>query len=320
MSFGCLRGRYLNYKLFINKIITLDNTVRNSVNLFPSEEGRVFFERVVEDAGDGYSGQFLWPRQKRKDGKWFGFDKEILARKRGQYLNKMQFRAQYYNDPSDPDNVPVDSSRFQYYDPKYLVRQGGRWFYKDERLNLVAAVDFAFTMNKHSDWTCIVVLGMDSNHNIYVMDIDRFQTDRVSVIYEHIVNLVNKWDFRKLRAEVTAAQSMIVSELKNTYIKPNGIALSIDEHRPSRYQGSKEERIGAIVEPRYDNMQVFHYRGGNCHLLEEELQSRNPAHDDIKDALAAAIEIAVKPSGSRAGAGFQRQQPNWHKRFGGRSF
>ena len=38
----------MNYKLFINKIITLDNTVRNSVNLFPSEEGRVFFERVVE--------------------------------------------------------------------------------------------------------------------------------------------------------------------------------------------------------------------------------------------------------------------------------
>ena len=28
------------------------------------------FERVVEDAGDG-AGQFLWPRQKRKDGRWF---------------------------------------------------------------------------------------------------------------------------------------------------------------------------------------------------------------------------------------------------------
>ena len=42
-----------------------------------------------------------------RDGKWFGFDLKILAKKRGQYLDKGQFRAQYYNDPSDPDNVPV---------------------------------------------------------------------------------------------------------------------------------------------------------------------------------------------------------------------
>lgn len=277
------------------------------------------FERVVEDAGDG-TGEFLWPRQKRKDGKWFGFDREILARKRGQYLNKMQFRAQYYNDPSDPDNVPVDSTRFQYYEPKYLERHNGKWFYKGEKLNLVAAVDFAYTLNKHSDWTCIVVIGINSENDIFVLDIERFQTDRVSVIYEHILHLVQKWDFRKLRAEVTAAQSMIVNELKNTYIKPNGIALSIDEHKPNRYLGSKEERIAAIVEPRYDNLQVYHYRGGNCHLLEEELQSRNPAHDDIKDALAAAIEIAVKPTGGRLMSKMNKEQPVWHSRFGGRAF
>ena len=64
------------------------------------------FEQPVEDRGDG-TGEFLWPRQQRKDGKWFGFDISILAKKRGKYLDKGQYRAQYYNDPSDPDNVPV---------------------------------------------------------------------------------------------------------------------------------------------------------------------------------------------------------------------
>ena len=57
------------------------------------------FERRVEDQGDG-TGQFLWPRQQRSDGKWFGFDARILAKKRAQYLDKTQFRAQYYNDPN----------------------------------------------------------------------------------------------------------------------------------------------------------------------------------------------------------------------------
>ena len=62
------------------------------------------FERPVEDRGDG-TGEMLWPRSQRRDGKWFGFDIKVLAKKRGQYLDKGQFRAQYYNDPSDPDNV-----------------------------------------------------------------------------------------------------------------------------------------------------------------------------------------------------------------------
>ena len=75
------------------------------------------FEKPVEDRGDG-TGEFLWPRSQRKDGKWFGFDLKILAKKRGQYLDKGQFRAQYYNDPSDPDNVPVGSEKFQYYESK----------------------------------------------------------------------------------------------------------------------------------------------------------------------------------------------------------
>jgi hypothetical protein len=74
---------------------------------------------------------FLWPRQQRKDGKWFGFDMKILAKKRGQYLDKGQFRAQYYNDPSDPDNVPVRPDKFQYFERKFLREENGFMFYKE---------------------------------------------------------------------------------------------------------------------------------------------------------------------------------------------
>ena len=37
-------------------------------------------------------------------------------------------------------------------------------------------------------------------------------------------------------------------------------------------------------------------RGGECQTLEEELATRNPAHDDIIDAFANAIDISVKPT------------------------
>ena len=40
---------------------------------------------------------------------------------------------------------------------------------------------------------------------------------------------------------------------------------------------------------------MWHYKGGNCNLLEEEIIMAKPPHDDIKDALTAAIDIAVAP-------------------------
>ena len=40
---------------------------------------------------------------------------------------------------------------------------------------------------------------------------------------------------------------------------------------------------------------MWHYKGGNCNLLEEEIILAKPPHDDIKDALTAVIDIAVAP-------------------------
>ncbi len=74
-----------------------------------------------------------------------------------------------------------------------------------------------------------------------------------------------------------------------------GLALVVDEYRPSRWQGSKEERIMATLEPKYANRQMWHYPSGNCQLLEEELVFTNPPHDDVKDALASAVDFAVAP-------------------------
>lgn len=275
------------------------------------------FERAVEDAGDG-TGQFLWPRQRRSDGKFFGFDRQVLAKKRAQYLDKTQFRAQYYNDPSDPDTRPVDYDKFQYYQKEHLTNNGGSWYYRDRKLNVFAAIDFAYSTKKRADYTAIVVIGVDFENNVYVLDIDRFKTDKISEYFSHLLDMINKWDFRKLRAEVTAAQAAIVKELKESYIKPNGLMLKVEEHKPTRHQGTKEERMAAILEPRYDNLSIYHYRGGNCQLLEEELVTNNPPHDDIKDALASCIETAVKPSTNSSNK--KMNNVVYHARFGGVSF
>lgn len=180
---------------------------------------------------------------------------------------------------------------------------------------MYAAIDFAFSRKAKADYTAIVVTGVDSLNNHYVLDILRFKTDRIKEYFDNILVAHSKWGFRKIRAEVSVAQQSIVSELKESYIKPAGLALSVDEYRPSRHEGDKEERMEAILGPRYENMQIWHYRGGNCQLLEEELVLRRPPHDDIKEALSNCIAI------SKAPAQHQMRTLNnnvvYHSRFGG---
>jgi hypothetical protein len=273
-------------------------------------------EWPVESAGDG-TGVFIWPRQKAPNGKWYGFDNEILATKRSSYHNRVHFRAQYYNDPQDLENSPINRSLFQYFDSNFLGKVNYNWFFRRERLNVVAAVDFAYSIGKKSDSTSIVVVGADGANNYYVLDIDRFKTDKISVYFDHILELYNKWGFRKIRCEVSVAQSVIVKDLKDNYIRPRGLSLVIDEFRPNRWQGSKEERINAVLEPKYANGQMWHLQSGNTQLLEEELMMNNPPHDDIKDALASAIDFVTPPLNIFATRRNTEQPMNYHTRFGG---
>lgn len=287
-----------------------DGNVYDRHDLFDSREW------AVENAGDG-TGEFIWPRTQSPDGKWFGFNQEELAKKRGSYLNPVHFRAQYYNDPNDVDNSPIQRTLFQYYNPAFLVGKGGSWFYNRERLNVVAAVDFAFSTKAKADSTSIVVVGVDGLFNYYVLEIDRFKTDKISDYYHHILKLYERWGFRKLRAEVSVAQGVIVKDLKDNYIRKNGLSLAIEEFRPSRWQGSKEERIMATLEPKYANRQIWHYQSGNTQILEEELIYTNPAHDDVKDALASAVDFAVPPLNIFRQQSVMAPTLQYHSKFGG---
>lgn len=274
------------------------------------------FERQVESVGDG-TGEFVWPRSQRSDGKWFGFDYEILADKKSKYLNQLHFRAQYYNDPHDVDSSTIKRDFFQYYDTQWLNARDGKWYFKGNRLNITAAIDFAYSLGKRADYTSLVTIGTDTYNNHYILEIDRFKTQSPSEYFDHILKAHQKWGFRKMRAEVSVAQVVIVKSLKEDYIRPNGIALSIEEFRPSQKQGSKEERIMAVLEPRYANRQIWHYTSGNCQLLEEELIYSNPAHDDIKDALASAVDFAVAPTNMFSMVKKTLAPFNYHSRFGG---
>lgn len=261
---------------------------------------------------------FIWPRAVRKDGKAFGFDMKVLSRIKAEYSDRVQFYAQYYNDPNDMSTERINRSKFQYYDQRHLKQSMGTWFFKGKKLNVYASIDFAFSLNKKADYSAIVVIGIDSDANIYLLDIERFKTDKIAEYFRKVAELHSKWEFKKLRAEVSVAQKIIVEDLKDK-LRNEGLRLSIDEFRPTRTQGSKEERIVSALEHRYDNQQIWHFRGGYTDVLEEELVLARPPHDDVKDALASVVEIAIKPK-SRSNKEKKSNVVSFNSKFGGVRF
>lgn len=301
------------YNTLLSKKLTKYNKDGSILSEEPLYE---IFEKQVETLGDG-TGEFLWPRQQAKDGRWFGFDQEILATKRSLYTDQTQFRAQYYNDPNGGDNEAIPREHFQYYDRGFIRKDGDHWYYRDRRLNVFAAIDFAYTKKKASDFSAIVVVGVDYQNNYYVLDIDRFKSDLPSEYFDKILLMHNKWDFRKIKAECTAAQQVIVNDIKVNYIRPYGLSLFVEEFKPSKYQGAKEERIAAVLQPRYANGQVWHYFGGHCQTLEEELVRQFPPHDDLKDCLTTAIDGCIAPSNINQSQFTHGRELSYNQRFGG---
>lgn len=192
----------------------------------------------------------------------------------------------------------------------------GAWFYKGNKLNIYAAVDFAYSLSKSADYTAIVVVGVDSNKNYYVLDIERFKSNKTQDYYKKVKTLHSKWYFKKINAEVTAAQSVIVEGIKD-YVKKDGLRLSVKEYRPSKAEGRKEQRIGAILEPLYEEMQIWHREGGWTMVLEDELVLSRPQTDDIKDALASAVSISVAPRQSMMNMVDEMRKKVSSSRFGG---
>lgn len=298
--------RYDPKDLYDHFITTFEEQYDHEGNLIGKKKSWSVFQREVEK-----DGEFLWPRSKRADGKAFGFNMQELARIKGSYIDKSQFYAQYYNDPNRI-GASLYKNNFIYYDKEKLTEAGGKWSIGGKKLNLFAAIDFAYSLTDAADSSCIAVVGETADKMFYIIDIDRFKTDRIQDYFDHVIKLHSKYNFRKLRGEATVAQSVIVKYLKDK-LASAGRPLTIEEYKP---QKDKDDRMNAVLKPLYEDSKIFHYKGGNCELLEAELLAAKPEHDDIKNAVADAIEIATPPYEIFTGA-FKKLSTKRYGLFGG---
>lgn len=276
-------------------------------------------EEVVEDKGDG-TGNFLWPRTWKSDtGEGYGFDPEVLAIIRADYESKgqtVQYYCQYYNDPNAVDTQNIDRGSFQYYDRAHISVSSGIVSVGPKKLNTFAAMDVAWTSSSSSDYTAIVVVGIDADGFIYLLDISQFKTSNFSEYYDEVIALHYKWGFKKIRVETNAGGQFVKQELERL-IRQNGNILAVEGRSVTRSSGNKAERKAATLHWRYDAKTIWHYKGGLISELEDQIILERPRHDDIVDALIASIEI-TKPPGKRTQHTITEDNVIYDTRFGGR--
>ena len=273
----------------------------------------------VNQANTEVDGVFLWPRQRGHDNKWYGMDRNILARKKAEYMANgeiTQFYAQYYNDPNNRETAPISRELFKYYNKEEVEENSGFYYANNKMLYVYASIDMASSVHDRRDYTVITVVGIDELANRYILHIDRFRTDKTSEIKEKLLHCYSKYNFRALRIEAVSGFKLVANDIKIN-LEESGVSAPIELYIPTSHE-AKLVRINGILEPLYKCGHIWHFKGGNCELLENELVAMHSEHDDLKDSLATCCD----PSFMKRPISFnnQRRSTNviqYHPRFGG---
>lgn len=279
-----------------------------------------WFEAVVEDSKfkDG-SGNYCWPRQKMPEGGWYGFNRNELEGKRSEAFNLELFYAQYYNDPNAVATDKINSDCFMYLNPQALEQRQGKWYYGDKLLTINCGMDLAFTEGNgikkvRRDYTAIAVTAWDEDGYLYILDLERFQTDKAEVYYQHMSQMCEYWGFREATIETNMGGKVVANFIQDE-VRKNQQVLVIKHQHKNQVHGAKAERNEQLLEPLYRSKSVYHTKGKYTRLLEEELKLSKPPHDDLTDAVYIAVSTSKRSAKPRLKTNRKSNVVQAHGRF-----
>ena len=165
-------------------------------------------------------------------------------------------------------------------------------------INVYIGVDIAATATSTSDYQAIVVIGVDSDKNRYVLD---YYRERIPTfdLPEIIIQYANKYaPVRRVTIETVAAQEMVrdmTTRLASTdrRLMP-GIFKGVKPPGGIKKQDRLETSLGAIV-----NSKKLYIRKSMTDLVDEMFEHPVSKHDDLMDALYYADYFARPPASSR---------------------
>jgi predicted phage terminase large subunit-like protein len=228
--------------------------------LAPSDKKRAYPEEEIP----------LWPER-------FPLD-ELKRRER---LNPREFASLYQQQPYIEGGNLIRTEWWQYY-PDDL---------RPTRFQtLIIAADTAFKKTETADYSVAITAGIDTNGDIYIIDIMRGKYD-FPELKQRLIHLNNRYRGKGLRAvyiEDKASGQSLIQELK----RQSGISVI-----PYKVVHDKVARVNSIL-PIIEGGRVFLPQSSSWldDFIDETVSFPAAAHDDQVDAMTMAIDILSRTS------------------------
>lgn len=224
-------------------------------------------------------GNELWP--KLRSHSWL--------QKRKAEIGSHRFSSEYMNNPISDEEAPIKAEHIRY------------WDVVPESLNLVIAVDPAYSEDKKADYKAAVLVGTDNSGNRYLVELIRTRAP----MGEYIQAILSLW--QRYRGRVVAVGLPSTGVEREFFRSATNKAAELDLYPP--FVGmkhtfvtasggkvrSKVARIKAALQPLFENGKYFIGRDQE-EAKEELLTLTNAVHDDVVDCMAYAEMLLVPHS------------------------
>lgn len=191
-------------------------------------------------------------------------------------IGQREWHALYQQTPTDPENQIFHSELFRYYEQ--LPESTGD-------MSILMAVDPAFSKNKTSDYSAIMIVGKYEDKT-FILEYSNKRLNPSELIDE-ILRLYKKWKPYKLGIEAFTAQAVIGFYLLEK-AQQEGINLTYEEIRQPQDKITKIKRL----EPYFRDGKIL-MKPHHTELENQLLEFPQGDHDDLIDALQMTFELKI---------------------------
>lgn len=226
---------------------------------------------AIQDETYRKSGEALWPEK---------YDIDALMSIKG-VVGSYDWSALYQQSPISSDTQEFNSQFFQYRDFEHV---------RGLETNNFLTIDTAISKKSEADYTgfCLNFVDREGKWNIKAWRMKIGPTELIDMLF----SLQKEYRLTSIGIEETIYLMVIKPFLDQEQRLRNRFLRIV----PLKHnQTQKEIRIRALL-PRYESYSVFHIKGLAVDLEEEQISFPKGVHDDVLDAEAYQIQIAVRPN------------------------
>tara|TARA_R100000750_G_C2346129_1_gene96396 strand:+ start:50 stop:1567 length:1518 start_codon:yes stop_codon:yes gene_type:complete len=204
------------------------------------------------------------------------------------------FFQEYMNEAQAPDNAPFrpEYIRLHHYSFERIKGQNClvRYIDGDKKIKpveLYAGIDPASSLSDRADFFVIAILGLDSDGNIYIVDVFRHRLSPAEQP-QKIIDMYKKYKPKRMKVETTGYQEALRDATRKIMFQSNMYIPGLEKGVKPRTR--KSERLLSLVPPLAKG--DFFFRTQDIEVQQEFLSYPKGKHDDCMDAIFYALDGA----------------------------